>query len=303
VGIHPYRGPCGAHTCLATEAGVISGVPMFRLPSQCPVCRSWTALPLCDGCRRSFLPDQPRCPNCALATASGCICSACAANPPLWDAAFALADYAFPWNRLIADFKYRQRPEMAGMFAQLIAEAMRLQKGVQTPADLITAVPMTPERLRLRGYNQAWLVARALGLLLRLPCQDQVIQRWGTHTPQAQQGRTGRLLSPVQTFMPSPGRERLHRVLKGRTVALVDDVLTTGATLHAATQALREAGAARVLVWVIARTPAGTGDNGAHVSHRLGSPRNSAQHRQHHPAGGQHGMQPAPHRTPGLFDG
>jgi predicted amidophosphoribosyltransferase len=113
---------------------------------------------------------------------------------------------------------------------------------------------LSEARMRARGYNQAWLLARTVAKAQGLPCDPGLIQRW-RDTPE-QSGapdRAARLRRVQGAFMPHPAaRSRLQ----GQRVALVDDVMTTGATAQAATQALLEGGAVSVDLWVLARTPA-----------------------------------------------
>ena len=113
---------------------------------------------------------------------------------------------------------------------------------------LLVPMPITRSRLRERGFNQAAEIARVASRSLRIPCAVRALERTRDAPPQSRLGRRPRLANLRGAFRC---RARLH----GRHVALVDDVITTGATAHAASQALRRAGAAHVDVWVIARTP------------------------------------------------
>lgn len=205
------------------------------------------------------------------------MCGRCVRQPPPWDRAFTLADYGFPWDRLITQLKYQQQPELATTLASLLAQALARATHATSPDEprvsLVTAMPMAPGRLARRGYNQAALIARRLAWSLGLAHHDDLIRRWRESPPQASLDQRDRWLQPVGTFMPAPGREQLEPLLAGRSVALVDDVVTTGATAAAATLALREAGAAQIHLWMVARTPpGGSSDNADHVPHRPGPP-------------------------------
>ena len=119
---------------------------------------------------------------------------------------------------------------------------------------LLLSVPLSRERLRERGYNQSWELARRLGRSLRIDATPALLQRGRDTAHQIGMTRHERERNLRDAFWIDPAR---RATLQGRHVALVDDVFTTGATAHAAAVALRRAGAARVDVWVIARTPLG----------------------------------------------
>jgi ComF family protein len=118
--------------------------------------------------------------------------------------------------------------------------------------DLIVPVPLSPARLAERGYNQAWELARRLARSTGVPARADVLQRVLDTPHQADLNRAQRLLNPRGAFTV-PTRRRA--AVAGLRIALVDDVLTTGATAREAAQALLRAGAAAVDVWVVARTP------------------------------------------------
>ena len=223
----------------------------WRPPSQCEACRSWGAGPLCTDCTRRFALPVPRCPRCALPVAGGATpCGGCLREPPPFGRTHCIADYGFPWDRLIADCKFNGRPELAELLAEHLANALR-HAAADRP-DLIVPVPLSPARLAERGYNQAWEIARRLARGAGVPARADVLGR-ALHTPhQADLNRAQRMLNLRGAFTVPP---RQRPVVAGRRVALVDDVLTTGATAREAAHALLRAGAAAVDVWVVARTP------------------------------------------------
>ena len=114
-------------------------------------------------------------------------------------------------------------------------------------------VPLHPRRLRERGFNQAWELARRLARQLQLPARADALLRHRDTGQQAELPAAQRWQNVQKAFMPDPQHGR-H--LRGQHVALVDDVMTTGATAYAAALAAKEAGAASVALWVAARTPA-----------------------------------------------
>lgn len=172
-------------------------------------------------------------------------------QPLRFERALAAFDYAFPWDRVIAQFKFREGLGWAAPLARCLAD--RLQEDTALPiADLITAVPLSPQRLQRRGYNQSWEIARRTAALLRTPCDQGLLLRLRDTPQQAQLDHSQRSANLRGAFMP--GGASAREAVKGRCVALVDDVLTTGATADEAAGALLEAGARAVHVWVLART-------------------------------------------------
>lgn len=220
-----------------------------RVPAQCEICRSWSRGALCADCVARFAAPRPRCRQCALPLAGGAErCGDCLRDPPPFEHTACAADYAFPWDGLVAAFKFRGRPELAGPLADTL-----VPMAAATPRpDLVLPVPLSPPRLAERGYNQAWELARRVARRLAVPARADLLLRPFDTAHQAELSRAQRLLNLRQAFLVDPRR---HGLVTGRRVALVDDVFTTGATARAAAAALRHAGAAAVDVWVLARTP------------------------------------------------
>lgn len=180
------------------------------------------------------------------------VCGACLQRPPPFERAVAAFDYAFPWDRLIADFKFRQRVELGRALAQRLCASLGADRGAApNELDLVTAVPLSATRLRERGYNHSWEIARRVGKHFALPARHDMLLRWRDTPHQISLDRAQRAANLRGAFMPAPGA---RAQLAGRRVALVDDVLTTGATAAEASRALLEAGAASVHVWLLART-------------------------------------------------
>jgi len=217
------------------------------LPGQCAVCRAWPAQPVCEACVARFAQPRPRCRRCALPVAEGVAeCGRCLNAPPL-DACHAALSYEYPWSALIAQYSFGGQAGWAGSFATLMRSAPWVEPALDQ-ADLVLPMPLSRERLAERGFNQALVLARALaprkahaGLLLRV-----------RHTlAQTALDRQARLANVRGAFAVEPLRAAQ---LRGQCVVLVDDVMTSGASLFAAAQALRQAGAARITGLVIART-------------------------------------------------
>ena len=179
-------------------------------------------------------------------------CGACLRTPPPFEHTVCVADYGCPWDRLIADFKFAGRAELAGMLAVRLHAAW-LQAALP-PASLVLPVPLSAARLAERGYNQAWELARRVAASAGLNARaDLLLRPWETahQAHQADLNRVARQQNLRSAFMVDP---RQRSLLTGQRVALVDDVMTTGATAREAAAVLLRAGAAAVDVWVIART-------------------------------------------------
>lgn len=181
-------------------------------------------------------------------------CGACLREPPPFARTCCAVDYAFPWVQVLQAFKFQGQDDLAQPLAQLLADAITRNPAHQGALPrLLLPVPLSPQRLRERGYNQAWELARHLGRALELPARADLLQRSHQGPTQARLSRAQRQghLRGVFGLQPANGT-----ALQGLHVALVDDVMTTGATVREATGLLLHAGAARVDVWVLARTPA-----------------------------------------------
>jgi ComF family protein len=219
--------------------------------SQCEVCRRWSDSPLCRDCIGRWAAPLPRCEGCGLslkmATATR-RCGACLRDPPPFAGCRCAVDYVFPWDGLIAAFKYRGRVELATALAARLIDA--LDGHERGWPELLLPVPLAPARLAERGYNQAWELARRVGARIGRPARADLLLRPLGGPRQARLDRQARRRNLRGSFAvadPAP--------LAGRRLALVDDVLTTGATAAEASIALLRAGAAAVHVWALARTP------------------------------------------------
>ncbi len=196
----------------------------------------------------TFAQPLARCATCALPVVPGVRqCGACILTPPPLDACLAALPYAYPWSTLVADFKFRQHPGWATSFAALLRAAPWVEPALDA-ADILLPMPLSKERLRERGYNQAHVLGRALdasrlahGVLLRV--RDTPPQRTLTRSERLRAVQDAFAIDPLQ----------VHRV-KGKRVVLLDDVMTSGASLHAAARVVRQAGATHTTALVLART-------------------------------------------------
>lgn len=236
-----------------------------HVPSQCRICRAWPAQPFCQTCVMRFARPVPRCERCALplfASANApegqavaqMVCGACLRQPPPLSVCLTAVSYAWPWASCLMQFKFGGQPALAGALTTLLRSAPWVEKQLDL-CDLVLPVPLSDQRLRWRGFNQSQLLAQALAphktrsdLLLRI--RDTATQ---SNLPRAERLRNvagAFALEPLK----APG-------VQHQRVLLVDDVMTSGASLHAAANALLQAGALAVGALVVARTdlPAASG--------------------------------------------
>ncbi|WP_284615653.1 ComF family protein [Aquabacterium humicola] len=223
----------------------------FGFPRQCPLCRGWTAQPLCADCLQRFAAPAPRCGRCARRLGVALpACADCLRQPLPFERCLCAGDYAFPWDRLIADFKFRGRIELAPALAAALLAALSAAPG---PAvDLVLPVPLSDARLAERGHHQAWEIARRIARARGVAADAATLRRLRDTPHQVGLSRRERDANLRDAMWIEPARAA---ALAGRRIALVDDVMTTGATAAAAAEVLLRAGAAAVDLWVIARTP------------------------------------------------
>lgn len=217
------------------------------LPQSCVLCRSPSGNALvCAACVNAMPTDACACPRCALGGVDNdAVCGTCLAKPPPFDATIAAWRYAFPADRLLQAFKYAGMLALAEPFAGALADAVAARDAARP--DLVIAIPLSLRRQRERGFNHAHEIARRLAIRLDLSL-EHALSRTRDAPPQAGLTLRERARNLRDAFAAS-------RSVSGRAVAIVDDVMTTGATLRAASRALRAAGAARIDAWVVARTP------------------------------------------------
>lgn len=218
------------------------------LPSQCRVCHSWPAQAVCEDCVGQFAQPHQRCKTCALPLPHGMPqCGACLKVPPPLDQCLAAVAYAYPWSDLIADFKFHDQCGLVRSFTSLMQATPWVEPTLDA-ADVVLPMPLSPQRLAERGYNQALLLARAMSASkTRADALLRILDTPAQHTLKRQQ----RLSALDHAFAVDP---LLADLVKDARVVLVDDVMTTGASLHAAARVLRAAGASHITGLVFART-------------------------------------------------
>jgi len=216
------------------------------LPSACLICARVQCDVVCAGCTRSLLRTVPRCPRCAMPGTFPRHCDACACDDPI-DATLTLGDYAEPFDRLVLRLKFAGRLPAAGWIATQLAA--RVHASGCTP-DVLVPVPLAPARLAERGFNQAWEIAHPLARLLGIAASPTLLARPRDTVSQRALDLSARQANLQDAFVVAEP----HR-LDGLHVGLVDDVMTTGATLREAARVLKAHGAARVTALPALRTP------------------------------------------------
>ena len=214
-------------------------------PEDCVLCGGSCRTGLvCPQCTSALPRPAHFCTHCASRLDPGAICAACRRRRLAFDDATACFEYRFPVDRLVQRFKY------AADFACGRWLCLELARWVEREArpDVLVAPPLSAERLRERGFNQGVELARSVGAHLGIRCDPAALVRVRDTPAQAGLSRRERLANLRRAF-------QVRRKLDGAHVAIVDDVLTTGATAEAISRELKRAGARRVSVWAVARAP------------------------------------------------
>jgi ComF family protein len=221
------------------------------LPSLCAVCHGWGSGRICADCTRRFAAPVPRCERCAIEVPLGATtCGACLTEPPPFASTLTSTSYGYPWDRLIAAFKFHAALDLTDALVDLLLHAHAARPGTR-PA-LLLPVPLSRQRLRERGYNQAWELARRLGRRLGCEADAELLLRIRDTPHQLALPPDRRAANVRGAFSVEPRR---LRELRGRRITVVDDVMTSAATASEVARTLIAAGAERVDIWVVARTP------------------------------------------------
>lgn len=204
--------------------------------------------PVCGGCWHDFFAPASRCTQCGLRLAQGGRCGRCLREQPAYDATIALADYAPPVDGLVVALKFGHRLELATLFGTLLAARL-----AQLPmrGALLLSVPLAFERQAERGFNQAQQIARVMQRQLSCALLDTALLRTRHGVPQESLAADARRRNVRKAFAVASSA---IGAIGGHSVIVVDDVMTSGATLDAVAGVLKQAGATRVTNAIVART-------------------------------------------------
>lgn len=215
------------------------------LAQDCLLCVARAdAQPICVGCADA-LPyhDAPACPQCALLTTDAKLCGECLSHPPVFDTTIAAFDYSFPVDTLVHQIKYQHNLALI----DFVADALWRKLGKAEKPDVLFAMPLHSARLGQRGFNQSVEIARQLSRRSAVPLQVAGYQRTRDTKEQA-------TLKWKERHANVRGAFACELDLRGKHVAVVDDVMTTGATLNEFANTLKQSGAEKISVYVVART-------------------------------------------------
>lgn len=216
------------------------------LPAQpCVLCGAESHAGLCCAACSADLPRlaAQHCPVCALPSPDGGVCGECLQQQPPFEHTVAAFTYSFPLDKLIQALKFREHLILVDFFADALAQLVTIR------ADCIVALPLHPDRLRERGFNQSLLLARRIARQLDIPLLANACTRVRNTPPQSSLPWKERDKNMRQAFNCAADAG-----VNGKHVAIVDDVMTTGASTGELARALKQAGASEVSVWVVART-------------------------------------------------
>ncbi|MEM6405841.1 MAG: ComF family protein [Pseudomonadota bacterium] len=212
----------------------------------CQVCGVVSSQVVCTACDMALPRNQHACQQCAVPlahTADAVLCGECLSKPPPFSATCAPFIYQAPIRDWISQFKYQRALHWGRWLGTALGQTVQAQT-----AELIIPVPLHATRLCQRGFNQAAELAHWASRQVQIPWRTDILQRIHQGMEQQRLSRRERQRNMHRQF-------RVVKPITAQCVALLDDVVTTGATVRAAAHALRQAGVPRVVVWAVARTP------------------------------------------------
>lgn len=224
----------------------------FVLPLRCLLCSATGAdgIDLCTDCAAELPRNRSCCMRCALPLATPAqLCGECQRRTPPWDAAWAPFRYGWPLDRL--ESRYKFGADLAA--GRVLSTLWRREPCPVELPQLLLTVPLHRSRLRQRGYNQALELARPLARSLGVPLRHDVLQRVRQTEAQTELDALSRRRNVRGAFALHAGAELPAHV------AILDDVMTTGATVAECARVLKRAGVRRVDVWALARAPSPRG--------------------------------------------
>ncbi len=228
-----------------TAANIAAELARVCLTERCPSCRGSTAAGFCTGCRADLAAILRPCARCGLPQPV----RRCPRERIGWlvERVVAPFEYAAPLDRYLQALKFGHGRMLGRALALLAVRAIAAHTAASpAPPEVLVPVPLHRRRLVLRGYNQANEIARTLSASVRVPLEPGAAVRFEAATPQSRLGARARRANVAHAFA-------VRGDVSGRRIAIVDDVITTGATVNALAAALIDAGAVQVEAWAIAR--------------------------------------------------
>ena len=226
----------------------------YVLPSSCCLCGCESIDIVCCACKQQFLPCQlPRCLQCAIHLPSlkkGERCGYCLQQQPAFDFSLAACNYEAPFDHLVLALKFKHHLPLACFFADALLEQITLSGNMKLP-DMLCPVPLSKQGLAKRGFNQSLEMAKVLSQRLGVPLIPDLLIRTRNTPAQSSLARPLRIKNVRNAFIINP---TMMDDLVNKQIAIVDDVLTTGATLNELATLLKRFGAKQVSNFVFART-------------------------------------------------
>jgi len=228
------------------------------IPSCCALCGNIGQQVICNGCHHKYFSREvARCQQCGIPlhtidSKAAALCGDCLKQRRSFDASVVAIDYAAPADQLVLALKFGGQLALAPIFARMLRDALLRRPAMATNLpDILTAVPLGPERLVERGFNQSLEIAKPLSRLLNVTLRPTLIKRHHDTRAQAKLHPDERRRNLRKAFIVPP--ESIAQI-RGRHIGVVDDVITTGETLNELARTLKRFGAVRVTNFVFART-------------------------------------------------
>jgi len=227
---------------------------MLIFPHNCIVCTTalYTPISICRSCEEQLPWQPPGCQYCGImlthAGDSSSVCSKCQQALPAFNSCHALFEYCSPVQELISNFKYRHQFAPGRVFGQLLMQAFKRHYEDRLYPELLIPVPLHKRRLQRRGYNQSALLAREISRNCKIPMDTSSCIRKCSTPAQRGLNATERVRNIFNAFLVNSGKSCMPE-----RVAIIDDVVTTTATVNELALTLRDAGAGVIDVWALAR--------------------------------------------------
>lgn len=224
------------------------------LPTSCFVCGASHTDLICSACRLDYF-SRPcnRCHQCAISIPSSsntAYCGQCLQNKPAFDASLTVCDYAAPTDQLVLALKFGHHLPLAKLLADAMVEQVLTQENIVLP-DLLCPVPLSKQRLAERGFNQSLEIAKIMSSRLQIPLASDLLIRTKNTPPQSSLAHELRIKNVRNAFIIRPD---MIDLVAGKHIGIVDDVLTTGATVNELAKLLKRFGAHKVSNLIFART-------------------------------------------------